>query len=370
MSIFAHKENNFDLVRLLAAIVVIESHSYAICAKQGWLEPISGLTGVTHSGELSVVVFFFLSGAFITKSLINSPSLGDFLTKRICRIYPALVVSCILNSLLIAPIFSNANILDIAKEHETWRYIIRNSIGVWNEYFIPGLYENHPNKGLNGSLWSITLELRLYLAWAIAGMFLLFKNQKVALYTLSTALLALFIVPERVPLIGNNNHFFGQPDFLRFSVIFILGALAYLIDLKRSALYYLTLFSLSLLFLLWPDEFRLYGVFSVAIALSVLFGTSKFARSVKLPGDYSYGVYLYGWPAQQVVYALFPSWNPLLNAVLSILIALVLAVLSWHFIEHPCLGYAKRNNIFKHVETVVVLIRTKVLRINSTAGKV
>jgi peptidoglycan/LPS O-acetylase OafA/YrhL len=55
-------------------------------------------------------------------------------------------------------------------------------------------------------------------------------------------------------------------------------------------------------------------------------------------GDYSYGIYLYGFPIQQALVAEFHwirEWYILFP--ISGILALIFAVISWHFIERPFL---------------------------------
>jgi peptidoglycan/LPS O-acetylase OafA/YrhL len=56
---------------------------------------------------------------------------------------------------------------------------------------------------------------------------------------------------------------------------------------------------------------------------------------VRLPGDLSYGVYLYGWPVTQSLLALIGPMSPLLLAPLACLAVLPLAVASWVLVERP-----------------------------------
>ena len=55
-------------------------------------------------------------------------------------------------------------------------------------------------------------------------------------------------------------------------------------------------------------------------------------------GDYSYGLYLWGFPMQQVVAHHVPAAMPLANAALALPLAAALAVVSWHSIEKPALS--------------------------------
>ncbi|HJT97764.1 MAG TPA: hypothetical protein VJ696_05560, partial [Rhodanobacteraceae bacterium] len=59
-------------------------------------------------------------------------------------------------------------------------------------------------------------------------------------------------------------------------------------------------------------------------------------------GDYSYGIYLWAFPMQQVAASLAPSLPSLLNTVAGFVGALPLAVASWHLIEKPALRLKQR----------------------------
>lgn len=70
--------------------------------------------------------------------------------------------------------------------------------------------------------------------------------------------------------------------------------------------------------------------------------TTSVVRAIKLPGDFSYGVYVYGWPVQQVAASFFPSGGPYLNQAISMSVAISLAAASWYFIEKPAISLGRR----------------------------
>jgi len=86
-------------------------------------------------------------------------------------------------------------------------------------------------------------------------------------------------------------------------------------------------------------EFRLSLLFMIAYS-SVIFGSSKLPvfRSFGRFGDFSYGLYIYAFPVQQfVVFCLFDRIDSLTLAALAYVVTLILAGLSWHFVESPAL---------------------------------
>ena len=79
--------------------------------------------------------------------------------------------------------------------------------------------------------------------------------------------------------------------------------------------------------------FGSYVVFYLAFSLH--FRMYRWARF----GDFSYGVYLYAWPVQQMLLLYFePSMNVWNLFSLATLISVFLAVLSWNIVEKPALS--------------------------------
>jgi peptidoglycan/LPS O-acetylase OafA/YrhL len=77
-----------------------------------------------------------------------------------------------------------------------------------------------------------------------------------------------------------------------------------------------------------------YGVFYIAVGHWGLW----FNRW----GDYSYGTYLWGWPSQQLVLMAFPEISNIGNTLLACILAVSLAVLSWHLVEKSSLQLKER----------------------------
>ena len=60
-------------------------------------------------------------------------------------------------------------------------------------------------------------------------------------------------------------------------------------------------------------------------------------RAITCRGDYSYGLYLYAFPVQQGIIALFGTTfltnNVLIFIILKLILTTVFAIASWHLIE-------------------------------------
>ncbi len=150
--------NNFNLIRLIAASSVLLSHSYTVVTGDANTEPLRLSLGVTF-GSIAVDVFFLISGFLITSSMKNSDSAILFVGARFLRIFPALVVSLVVTVALVSCIYIAS--VDFTS---AVNYVWRNSLLVVDmPTRIDGLFSNNPaGPGFNASLWTLPVELRMY----------------------------------------------------------------------------------------------------------------------------------------------------------------------------------------------------------------
>src|SRR5690348_4770379 len=102
------RSNNFDAVRLLAALSVVFSHSFLIAEgseASEWFVRVTGNQCVL--GLVGVFVFFIISGYLVTESWCRNPLPAGFALRRALRIYPGLLVNVLVCALLIGPVVSS-----------------------------------------------------------------------------------------------------------------------------------------------------------------------------------------------------------------------------------------------------------------------
>jgi peptidoglycan/LPS O-acetylase OafA/YrhL len=327
-------------------ILVIYGHSFAISPDGSNQDVFIKITrGITWSGDIAVVVFFFISGAFVTQSAIRTSSPFQFLKKREYRIYPALFFCLIVNTFLLIPIF-NQNEANFA---ELFEYFIQNSSTVSNQHFVANVWGLHPNKSLNGVLWSITLEVRLYFVFFLFVLCLNKISRENILHFQLFLLITIVLFPEKVALLESDPSSLGNPDFPLHVFIFLSGGIFSLLNLNFRTVSGLFLFSSFIwIFTPSPTNSKNYLYLSV-ITLLLLVSTWKKLKRLNLKNDYSYGLYLWGWPMQQCVKSLqFKGYIPegsTFNFLYSFFIALFFAYLSWHILEKRFLQRAKSRKI-------------------------
>lgn len=173
------RDNNFNLVRMIAATSVLLSHAYPLAVGADALEPFEKLLTQDHIhdnlGRVAVFAFFGISGFFITKSFCQKASLIAFVRARVFRLFPALVPMSILTFLAIAWLGTSAPFRETAQVFpEYFAAILTLSfpkmLGVANlSSDIPGAFVGNPLTAVNGSLWTLPFEVTCYVLVGLAG---------------------------------------------------------------------------------------------------------------------------------------------------------------------------------------------------------
>jgi peptidoglycan/LPS O-acetylase OafA/YrhL len=336
----AGRDNNLNAIRMLAATAVLVSHAFPIT---GGEDPLLALTGAT-GGELAVGVFFGLSGLLIARSFDRRASMVHFLSARVLRLFPALVVVLAL-TVLAGAAFTRLPLADYAAARGTWTYVPLNLALYRPQYALPGVFEANPIGPLiNGSLWTLFYEVACYAGVVVLGLAGILQQRLAALAVLGMVTMAYGaaawlqaagdgadLVPLRIVLLAK----LGFP--------FMLGTAAYV---WRE---WLPLSGLAAAALWVPALFLPAGpVLAGWITLALVYGALWFGLVPKGKllaynrlGDYSYGVYIYAFPVQQAFVHLMPGMTPLANIALALPVTLVLAVLSWKLVEARALAAAR-----------------------------
>lgn len=331
--------NNFTLMRFFAAFAVLYGHSYVLSlGLKGGADPISNFL-ISTWGEslpsLSVDLFFVISGFLVCASYIQRENLFAFIKARVLRIFPALVVA-VLFCIFIVGVFATVDSLSkYFLSPSTWGFFKHNAFLVFGvQYDLPGVFLNNPYPvSVNGSLWTLPIEVGMYFGVAVLGSLSLLKDEK--LFNL------FFITLCLIYALSVNNSFFIAYDLrhVHLAFLFILGAFFY-VNRGEIPLGFAPFGALcALAYLTKEYHFSLY-VKSICFAYFVLL--LALHPKLKLPsidrwGDISYGLYIYAFPVQQTIAYLMPQVRPASIFMLSTCITVVLALLSWFLVEKPAL---------------------------------
>ncbi|WP_446212733.1 acyltransferase family protein [Micromonospora sp. IBSANI012] len=366
---FSSRHNALGLIRLVLASAVLVAHAWPLGIGQpepGRLES----SGQTDLGVMSVYGFFVLSGFLITGSGLKF-SVGRYAWHRVLRIFPGFWVCLVVTALAIAPLvalYEKGSLQGFWNHAEgPFDYIAANWFASMQQYQISGLLAEGPYgqsfggkpTAFDGSLWSLKYELACYVLVAALMATRVLRNAPRTVLLLAAICFA-FIVADLInaptwtshppgrgslgpfPLLGS----FVNRHMIYLGFLFLLGAAARLYRHRmpmHGAL--AALAGVALALSMWLGGFYVIGLPAYAYLLLYL--------AVALPGplrrigrerDYSYGIYIYGFPVQQAIALVGGArYGVAVYLLLSALGTLALAVPSWHLIERPAMSHKDRT---------------------------
>ena len=336
------KNNNFNLIRMIAALAVIVSHSYALASGSRGLEPIKSLLGISL-GAIAVDVFFITSGLLVTRSLLVRTGIKFFIVSRLLRIFPALIIS-VLFCVILGAYLSSFSLHDYLKDPELLNFIFYNSTIILTDYQeLPGVFYGAPlDRSVNGSLWTLPWELRMYVVLIGIGIisYLLKKTKSTFPYAqVIIVCIAVSCTTLYLYFHFNENFHWFYYKFFRFASAFFIGGSLYILRkyvyLKISGL---LITSLLIIFALYLDKRMFFIVYILAMPYIVLCAAyipqGKILKYNAL-GDFSYGTYIYGWPIQQTLAITVIGMTPTQMTICAGVIVIGLSAMSWHYIEKP-----------------------------------
>lgn len=137
------RDNNFNLIRFIASLSVLITHSFALALGTPGAEPFRKSLGMTI-GEISVDVFFITSGFLVTASLLYRKNTIEFIWARFLRIFPALLVMLLLTVLVVGPVFTTLPLSNYLTHKDTFRYFAKClTLFFGVEYTLPGVFNQN-----------------------------------------------------------------------------------------------------------------------------------------------------------------------------------------------------------------------------------
>jgi peptidoglycan/LPS O-acetylase OafA/YrhL len=271
-----------------------------------------------------------ISGYLVTGSFCRSPAPGHFAQRRFLRIYPGLVVNVLVCAFLVGPLVSSLPLRAYLAAPDLGDFLYKTLTLNPGPLQLPGVLfaDNAVGLLINGSLWTLRYEVMMYGLVLLLGLF--------GCLRLPTAVI---LTALGVAAVGLEQHLkpfgdFGEAAwFLGFFgsgmvMFFLRERLAFDWRGVLLAIAALILFGLTRQFIM---------LFPLAGAYLAIWFARRYAPWLdysRYCGDLSYGLYIYGWPSEQLVMWLSAGraawWQVFLG---SLAIALPLAWLSWHGVE-------------------------------------
>lgn len=340
-SIDNERANNFNIIRLVAAVMVVYGH-------MGHIIGANVFTIYNQAvSTIAVKIFFLISGYLITNSFFHDSNIIRYTLRRVFRIFPALIVVVLFSIFIVGPIFTTVSLSEYLKSPAIIDYL--RNVFLRISYSLPGLFADniYPN-AVNGSFWTLPAEFSMYILLPI--LVLIFNKLKmlkpglilIVFATLAVNIIKMIYHPNaRLVIYGSN-----IMDWLTLIPFFFIGSVFTFPEIKKHLnLQWATaiaaigsLISLNyvkseiLLAIVLP-----YFIFSFALSPKPVFA-NWFSKN-----DYSYGIYLYGFLIQQVYSHLIGAKYSLnISAVICTIVTFIFAFISCHLVEKPCQKLCKR----------------------------
>lgn len=338
-------ENNFSLVRLIGAMLVMLGH----------MGPIMGATTPVMGQDLhgvGVEILFLIGGYLVAQSWMHDPSPLRYSIRRFLRLWPPYALMILLMTFVSGPLLSN---LGFRGYFGSWWTEYLKNLRFYIVYAQPGVFVEAPMPFVtNGSLWTMPVEAVLYVLTPILALLFGFRQKKA--YT--SRLYGLFLLPmvaigTWLEIHPEIHWIFYGTDWtaaFRLSLYFLIGIFCSLEPVKKVfRIQWVPLAFLA--FILVQYENRViqylvmlaalpYMVFSLALAPNPAF--SRVGRKYEL----SYGIYLYGFFFQQLVVQALRQAGMTLAAPVVFLISLGLTLpaawLNCVLVEKPARHLVKR----------------------------
>ena len=337
----------FDYIRLFLALSIVGFHS--IVTTYGF-----AVQGRVHAGPwrpleaMALPMFFSLSGFLVAGSFERCKTMISFLGLRVLRLIPALAGEVLVSALILGPSLTKLPLADYFGDPEFHRYFL-NIIGDIH-YTLLSVFTDNPFYQVNGQLWTVPYELICYITLvglAFAG---IIYRRRLFLRLVLAANFLYFLLCFYRPDDGT-----GPVSGKDLVVSFVCGLLIYLYRdrIKWSMALFLVSLAVFVALLSFPNGDR-FVAFPAAYATIYLGLLNPPRQKLMLSGDYSYGIFLYGFPMQQAVVAVFHVQHWYTNLALAYPATILAAVISWWGLEKHAL---KLRGSLKKLEGRYILLR-------------
>lgn len=343
----------FDLLRILLAFYIFYGHALWLSGASSSVTGLAAIAGAAL-GETAdagadgfhgwtrpfhvaaVPIFFALSGFLVLGSALRLKATSTFLAFRVLRIFPALVLETALCAFLLGAALTTLPLGRYFSDPVFLRYL-GNMAGVVS-FHLPGVFEQNPVAGIvNVNLWTLPAEFGCYFVTALLMMTRLIYNR--TLFTIAYGLVAIvFLVLSFTTGFGITQ---GLLPPVAIVFYFFTGMLFHHWKESLRAHWALFLATGAVAYVLLLFQWSVFLAPLPAVYCMVLFGMIAIP---KLPlissGDYSYGIYLYGFPITQALLVIAPGvfvGRGFLLLTASSLLTCAFAAFSWHVVEKRAL---------------------------------
>lgn len=331
----AGRDNNFNLVRVIFALLVVCSHGFTIFTAQT-SHPEPTVEFMFKFALAALNGFFIFSGFMVTASIMRRQNLIEYSIARILRIFPALLVVSTMAAFLIGPLATSLSLPKYFSSTETYNYVLITSMTTEPDMPLPGVFKNQAWQGIiNLPIWTLRYELFLYVVTAILFIGGLL-NRSMAGW-IACSIFILYAV--KLLILGKESGIEALDHLALFSLSYTVGMASWVYR-DRIVLAWQPI-PLLILAVWITKDLWFSQILQIACFGYVLFWLAYVpighVRSYNKLGDYSYGLYVWHWPVASLLLVFLPQIQPTDLIPLLLVITIPIAILSWHFVEKPAL---------------------------------
>lgn len=321
-------KDNFNTARLILSLIVVFAHIRDLTE----IQVIYNYTSFLNS-DYAIKSFFAISGFLVFKSYLLTKNFNNFSLKRLYRIYPAYVVTIIF-CIYIGFICSTLDFNSFIFSKVTLKYILSNLLFLnFLEPTLPLSLIGNPHTALNGSLWTIKIEILFYLFTP----FLIYFYRKIgaSVYIISIiGMSSLWVI--------HFTNYNATPDAIILSrqlpaqiPYYAFGGLIYLNKFLYRNIKYFAISSCIILFLFDSQLITLVfkPIFYSTLIIYLCTGIQlPFQNIIKI--DFSYGIYLFHFPIiQYLIYNRYFEINIILSVTMAVIFSFIASFICWYFVE-------------------------------------
>ena len=355
--------NNFNTLRLLAALAVLWSHAFPLSTGRGAPEPLMAISGgQTSLGTVAVVVFFVISGYLVTQSFVRSSSVWRFVKARALRIMPGLLVALAVLGLFVGPLVTTMSLSEYFSSGTLYRFLSINAslMGYYGK--LPGVFADNPYPNtVDLPLWTLPFEAECYAGVFVLGILGL-QNRYVTLALFFCGFIYLVLDGPYSEVASQE-----QNRLVFLGTKFLAGAAIYHWRPVLNGIVALCCAGISVLALIFGCFWlALPTVFAYLVIYAAL-GPIRLPNVARY-GDLSYGIYIYSWPAKQLIMMFSPATTWYWLGAIATLATVAVAFLSWHFVEKVALSFKDRmlpveQRLSEHLDHAVAVLQSRVSHI-------
>lgn len=336
------KENCFDFIRYFFTISIFIGHFYELAnINKTWF--ISGATGVK--------AFFIISGFLIFYSHIQKQNIKYYIKKRIRRILPPYILVIIL--CVLAGIFlTELSFKNYISSKETYKYLIANlSFLNFIQPNLPGVFESNPISAVNGSLWTMKVEVMFYTSVPLIFLFMKKINKiwillSIFIFTISYEYYFTMLYEQT-----NNNIYLLIRKQIGSQLIYFYSGTFILLYFDKFIKYLKCFFLIAVIIYFYQNYNILFSIFEPLALATILIGIAynlKYLNFLRKYDNISYGMYLYHYPIiQTIIYYDIQNLNIYLAFFLAFILTILVSILSWKFVEKPIINKKYKLSINK-----------------------